>query len=223
MTPALFVASSGPASSWHDFLVVNGWARHTGWLHGFMTVYAGDGVALFGLLLLAGWWVARRSGDPRRMALALWAGIATVVAVAVNQPIVNSVHEARPYSVLPHILVLAHRSADPSFPSDHATMAGAVAVGLFLVSRRLGVVATAAALLMAFARVYVGAHWPRDVIAGLILGAAVALVGHLVAAPVLTRAISWASNRTSLRPLLTAYPSDHRAGTAHAGAAPGRG
>jgi membrane-associated protein len=97
-----------------------------------------------------------------------------LIAVAVNQPIVHSVHEARPYTALPHILVLADRSTDPSFPSDHATMAGAVAVGLWFVSHRLSVVAAVAAVLMAFTRVYIGAHYPADVAAGLLLGGIVA-------------------------------------------------
>ena len=69
------------------------------------------------------------------------------------------VAEARPYAVLPHILVLAHCSTDPSFPSDHAVLAGAVAAGLWLVNRRLGNVAVLAAAAMAFARVYIGAHY----------------------------------------------------------------
>jgi undecaprenyl-diphosphatase len=50
------------------------------------------------------------------MAAALWAPAATLVAVGVNQPIVALVDEPRPYTALPHILVLADRSADPSFP-----------------------------------------------------------------------------------------------------------
>jgi membrane-associated phospholipid phosphatase len=89
---------------------------------------------------------------------------------------------ARPYTAHPGILVLAHRSTDFSFPSDHAVMAGAVAAGLWLVSRRLGLIATLAALVMAFARVYIAAHYPQDVVAGLLLGAAVAAVVHWMAA-----------------------------------------
>jgi membrane-associated phospholipid phosphatase len=50
---------------------------------------------------------------------------------------------------------------DPAFPSDHAVMAGAVAAGLWLVSRRLGVLTTVAAVVMAAG--------PADVLAGLVL------------------------------------------------------
>jgi membrane-associated phospholipid phosphatase len=135
------------------FTEINELARDTGWLHAPLLDYASYGVVLFALLLLAGWWVARGRG-PRTMAAALWAGAGTLVAVALNQPLVNGFHEARPYTDHRHILVLATRSADYSFPSDHAVMAGAVAAGLWLLDRRLGAVATLAALVMAFARVY---------------------------------------------------------------------
>jgi undecaprenyl-diphosphatase len=141
-----------------------------------------------------------------------------LLAVALNQPIVNGVHEARPYTVHPHILVLAHRSADFSFPSDHAVMTGAVAAGLWLVSRRLGAVATFAALLMAFVRVYIAAHYPHDVIAGLAFGAAVVLLGWLLLATLLTRLVAWLA-RTPPRPLLV---DDRRAPVPGAAGAAGR-
>jgi membrane-associated phospholipid phosphatase len=106
----------------------------------------------------------------------VWAGAVPVVALAANQPFVGAFHEARPYTTLPGILVLAQRSADFSFPSDHAVMAGAAAAGLWLCTRSLAAVATAAALLMGLARVYIGAHYPHDVAAGLLFGALVALL-----------------------------------------------
>jgi undecaprenyl-diphosphatase len=184
---------------------VNAFAKATPWLHTLALDYATYGIALFAVLLVAGWWIARRAADASRMAAALSAGAAVLLAVAINQPIVNTVREARPYTTLPPILVLADRSTDFSFPSDHATMAGAAAAGLWLVSRRLGVLAAAAALLMAFTRVYIAAHYPADVLAGLLLGGAVAaalwaLTRHLVP-PVVTKL-----SRTPVRPLLAAGP-----------------
>jgi membrane-associated phospholipid phosphatase len=88
-------------------------------------------------------------------------------------------------------------------------MVGAVAAGLFLVNRRLGLLATAAALLMAACRVYIGAHYPHDVVAGLLLGAAVAVAGYALLRRLLIRAVIQASD-SSLRPLLISARRDRQ-------------
>ena len=63
---------------------------------------------------------------------------------------------------------------DWSFPSNHATIASATAVGLALAWRALLPWVAALASLMVFSRVFVGVHYPRDVVVGLLLGAVVA-------------------------------------------------
>jgi len=197
----LTAATAAPWTGW--FLDVNHLAQHTPWLHTPVKAYADYGVVLFAVLLLAGWWTARRRGSIAAMTAALWAPAGMLLAVAMNQPIAAAVGEARPYTTLPHIPVLATPSADPSFPSDHATMAGAVAAGLLLVSWRLGLVAVVAAAVMASARVYIGAHYLQDVLAGLALGALVAVVGYAVVRRPLTALLQRLQD-TRLRPLLTA-------------------
>jgi membrane-associated phospholipid phosphatase len=187
------------------FLDVNHLARSTPLLHSPLRLFAEYGVVLFAAALLLAWWWARRDRDPRGMAAALWAPVGALLAIALNQPLGNAVHEPRPYAVLPHVLVLVSRSQDFSFPSDHAVMAGAVAAGVLLSHRRLGLVTALAALVMAFARVYVGAHFPLDVVAGLIFGAAVTAAGFLGVRRPLTTVVA-ASARTPLRPLLTSAP-----------------
>lgn len=185
-----------------DFLLINRFARRTGWLHGFMTGYASTyGIVVLVVLLAAGWWLARRTGRLRVMAALVWAGLGTLVAVGVNQPIVTAVAEKRPYVSIPNTLLLVGRSADYAFPSDHAVMAGAVAAGLCYVNRRLGILAWVAAVLLAFSRVYVGAHYPHDVAVGLALGAAVIVVGQFVARPILLWLLGLLV-RTPLRVLL---------------------
>lgn len=197
---------------------VNDFARESGWLHAPALDYATYGVVLFGALLVAGWWLARDRG-PRTMAASLWAGAATLIAVGVNQPLVHAFHERRPYDAHPGLYVLAHRSADFSFPSDHAVMAGAIAAGLWLVDRRLGVVAAVAAVLMAADRVYIAAHYPHDVLAGLAVGAAVALLGWAAVRRPLTRLVG-ALTGTAVRPLLASGPLSGPLGDAHHRGAP---
>jgi undecaprenyl-diphosphatase len=191
------------------FLSVNDFARSTPWLQGPATLVAGYGLVVFAALLLAGWWIARRDGDPIRMAAAVWAPLGTLLAVAVNQPIVALVHEQRPYDALTGILVLATPTTDPGFPSDHATAAGAVMAGLFLVNRTLGWIAALAAAAMAFSRVYIAAHYPLDVAAGLLLGAAVTLLGWILVRRLLLRLVEGVRD-TGLRPLLIATPTEPR-------------
>jgi len=177
---------------------VNDFARSTPWLHGLLNGYAKYGVVLFAVLLLAGLISSRASGT-RRLAAAGWACVATLLAVALNQPFGHLFGEARPYATHPHLLVLATPSSDFSFPSDHAVMAGAVAAGLFLVSKRLGLVAAVAAVIMGFARVYIAAHYPWDVLGGLVFGAAIALVGWLLLRVPLTAVTRWLRGTPPLR------------------------
>ena len=187
------------------FEAINRFARNTPWLHAPMAAYAVYGIVVFAGLILIGWWLARPR-DARTMAYALITPVAAVAAYGVQQGIVHLVAEARPYALLPDALVLVTRTTDPSFPSDHACVTGAVAVGLFFVDRRLGWTATAAALLMAFARVYVGAHWPLDVVAGLAVGTTVALMVMFLLNRPVERLVRWARG-TWLRPLLAAEQS----------------
>ena len=83
----------------------------------------------------------------------------------------------RPYVAHPgdvHLFIPA--SMDTSFPSDHATAAFAIAVAIFLRSRRAGWIALAMATLVSVGRVVVGTHYPTDVLAGAAIGTLSALV-----------------------------------------------
>src|SRR4029078_6397487 len=77
-------------------------------------------------------------------------------------------------------LLIAH-SSDPSFPSDHATGAFALAFGIWLYDRTIGALLLAVAALLSFARVFVGTHYPGDVVAGAAIGIAVTAALYLAA------------------------------------------
>jgi membrane-associated phospholipid phosphatase len=177
---------------------VNDLARHTGWLHDAILGYATYGLVLFAGLMLAALLLSRTRSD-RDLAAAGWSALATLIAVGLNQPLVAAFAEPRPYTAHPHLLVLATHSTDPSFPSDHAVMAGTAATGLWLASRVLGAIAAAAAVLMAFSRVYIAAHYPWDVVAGLAFGALVALLGWLLLRAPLTAGTGWLREQPGLR------------------------
>jgi undecaprenyl-diphosphatase len=87
------------------------------------------------------------------------------------------VDRPRPFVTHPHTIhLLIKHAADPGFPSDHATGSFAIATALWLRSRRWGALAFLLAALLSIGRVALGVHYPADVIAGAVLGAAVAVL-----------------------------------------------
>ncbi|MFF8693746.1 phosphatase PAP2 family protein [Streptomyces sp. NPDC015144] len=158
------------------------------------------GLALFALLMLASWWRSR-SGDPARTAMALSAPLVVVAAFLANELVKSAFHEQRPCRTLQVVTVEACPPLnDWSFPSNHTAIAVAAATAIWLADRRLGAVAVTAAALMAASRVWVGAHYPHDVLAALVTGVVVAwplTVAARRCAPAVDRL-----RGTALRPLV---------------------
>ena len=188
------------------FRWINRLANRTGWAHGFFTAYAKYGIALFAVLLIVAYLDSRQHDDLRAVAGSVWAGGAALVALGIGQLIGGAIDRARPYETMTGVHLLVDKTTDFSFPSDHATAAGAVAVGLLLTNRRWGIIAGVLAVVMAFTRVYVGAHYPADVLAGLALGGTVAAVGAVVVVPALSRGLELLA-RTKLRVLVLNGPN----------------
>lgn len=150
-------------------------AQHSpGWLDDTVSAWSTYGLAVFAVLAALGWWRARHTGATAAV-IALVVPVVVVLAYGVDAVLKLAVREDRPCQSL-HMRTLEACPApgDWSFPSNHAAIAAAAAVALVFVSRRLGAVAVVAALAMGASRVWVGAHYPHDVLAGLVVGALVA-------------------------------------------------
>ncbi len=137
------------------------------------------------------------------------AAVPVLLALAVDALVVQALkvalHTPRPLAVLgaSHVHVLLAPLRAHSMPSGHASAAATLAAYLVGRRRREGAVAWPLALLGGVSRVYVGAHWVLDVVAGWIVGGCV----------------GWAAARlASRRPALRALPAS--AATARAGASP---
>lgn len=167
------------------YLAITHFAQSTPGLNASMQAFSHYGIAVCGVVMIAGWWAAR-TRDDRTMTAALAAPIVVVLVYLVTDAMKSSVAEVRPCRTFADAFILEQCPplSDYSFPSNHTAVAAAAAAAMFFVGRRLGVIAALAAVLMAFSRVYVGAHYPTDVVAALVFGSAlgIALTGGLVLA-----------------------------------------
>ena len=117
------------------------------------------------------WFLARPYGDAK-WKLACISGLsAAAVAMATNQVISHLWERPRPFAAHPVLThLLSAPSPDPSFPSDHAAVAFAIAFAVLAFSRRAGIVFLAFATLIGLSRISLGLHYPSDVVAGLVVG-----------------------------------------------------
>jgi undecaprenyl-diphosphatase len=141
-------------------------------------------VLLLALSTFALWFLAR-PGAARKWKLACASALASsAVALVLNQLVALAWQRPRPFAAHPGAHVWGARSQDPSFPSDHASAAFAIAFAVFAFDRRVGALFLAAATVLGVGRVVVGAHYPADVLAGALVGLGAALLVPRLARPV---------------------------------------
>lgn len=92
-------------------------------------------------------------------------------ALITNVALKNLVARIRPYEVVDGLKLIIERQHDYSFPSGHTCASFAAALVYYKMGpRKWGIPAVVLASLIAFSRLYVGVHYPSDVIGGLLIG-----------------------------------------------------
>ncbi|QFU86603.1 phosphatase PAP2 family protein [Amycolatopsis sp. YIM 10] len=157
--------------------LVTGLAADSPWLVQALFEVGTNG-AILALMALAAVLLWRARTDRLVVASVLLTAVATAVAYLLSELLKVLVAQDRPCRDSTVALETCPPVGDWSFPSNHTVIATTIAVGLLTLSRRHPGTAALALLLGAFAgfsRVFVGVHYPHDVLAGIALGTVVAL------------------------------------------------
>lgn len=179
---------------------VNRLAGNSSALHGVLrSWYLWGGMVVLAALTALAWWRGRfRADAPTAVAGSAWAALAATVTALLAQPVLHAVGRERPFTRAPGAGVLVGHPHSFGFPSVPSAVAGAVTAALWWAAGpAIGGPAAATALLLAFSCVYVGVSYPGDVVAGLLFGAAAAVVLR----PAGMRLLSWLAVKVERSPL----------------------
>jgi undecaprenyl-diphosphatase len=163
------------------FLWINGLSGHAAAIDEFFKGIANDYFAIIvgSLVLVWLWFTARdpaqRGKNQRTVLLAMVSiGIACALMVLSN----HFYFRTRPFYNLPadSINLLFYRPTDSSFPSNLAAVLFALAIAVFIKNKKYGSWLLALAVLIGFGRIYLGIHYPLDILGG----AGVALVACFI-------------------------------------------
>ena len=160
------------------FLLINATPNAPPALVFFAYLLAQWAIYLVLLALIIGW---IRSPFPQREAL-FFAGTTAIAGLTINLIIANIWYHPRPFMLGIGTQLLAH-GQDSSFPSDHTTVLFTTALALATGSRlRLwGGAGLLLAALVGWARVYLGVHWPFDILGSILVAIGVTALMRLYA------------------------------------------
>ena len=187
---------------WRLYHAIYDISLHHHWLGSFFNAVEKASIPFMVVATVALWFLARPGGD-RKWKLAAGSGLgAAAVAVVSNQVIHAIWDRPRPYET--HRISHPWSSAtDASFPSDHASASLAIAFAVLAFDPVVGALFVVAALLIALGRLFIGAHYPADIGASLLVAATSALLVVRFGRPVVAFLVRLVERATDpvLRPL----------------------
>jgi undecaprenyl-diphosphatase len=164
------------------FLTINGWAGKVPFIDEFFKGISNDYFTFILCCLVLVWLWFSTSNPARRLTQQKTAltALISVGMVSIVMAIINGHYfRARPFNVLPagSVNLLFYKPHDSSFPSNFAAVIFSIAIPIFLKNKTWGSFLLGMAILSSFGRVFMGIHYPLDVLGG----AAVGLLGYLIA------------------------------------------
>jgi undecaprenyl-diphosphatase len=160
------------------FLLLNAPA-HAAWGLVLTADIVAEGTIYAAMVLMAVLWIW---AHPERRAGQLATVIGVSLALGINQLLGLLWYEPRPFVLgLGH--ALNHHAADNSFPSDHATFMWALGLGLVVTgaARYWGMLVCLTGLVVAWARVYLGLHYPIDMAGSFAVAVISCIITNLLA------------------------------------------
>lgn len=150
------------------------------------------------LVVGGGLWLLARPAGPLRWKLATaTAALSAVVGLIANKVLGEIWYHDRPFATHPaKTVLLIHHAKDNGFPSEHATVAFSVAFAVLLFSRPVGAFLVVLATAIALDRIFVGVHYPSDILASCLVGIGSALFVGVLGRPYVTRLVRLISRLT---------------------------
>jgi undecaprenyl-diphosphatase len=157
------------------FLWINGLAGRLAVIDEFFKGIANDYFSIITACLVLVWmWVGTRDITQRELnQKTVLMAMISIGMVSIMMVICNHYYfRLRPFDNLPasSINMLFYEPTDSSFPSNLAAVLFAIAVGVYIKNRKYGAWLLVLAVLASFGRVYIGVHYPLDVLGGAALG-----------------------------------------------------
>lgn len=164
--------------SW--FLLINASPRSAGWMLDIAQYIARDLILIMPALVVILWLWGRECDVCAQRQMVLKTAIALVTSLAISWCIGHLFPHDRPFAIgLGHNFL--YHAPDNSFPSDHGTTSFTFALA-FLLWHRLwsGALLMATAVAIAWSRVYLGVHWPLDMVGALFTSLCGCLAAQLI-------------------------------------------
>ncbi|MFJ5713745.1 undecaprenyl-diphosphatase [Neobacillus sp. NPDC093127] len=107
-------------------------------------------------------------------------GVAFVLAEVLGKIAGTMYYHNQPFAELPHVNQLIAHAVDNAFPSDHSILFFSVCFSFFLVRKKEGWLWLVFACIVGVSRIWVGVHYPGDVLTGALIGIVAALVAYWI-------------------------------------------